>query len=286
MYTPAAAQVNTPSVDVGIVHKGDVVAAKNVSVSNSAAVTGLNDTLRGTIGGALAPFSASGTLADVAAQGTDGTSFSIGLSTATAGVFNGTATAAFASHDADLADVDLGTSAIELKGQVNNFAVTTLTHTGAGAFSAAGHTYTLDFGNIVLGSGDLTAALAVLNDVIGPADLLSGDFDIAGVGPGFTLSGFGSFANLIAGDSFGGLGVVFASDVQGAFLSSLVLHSRGSNASGFIGQLDDTTVVLRGSVNAVGAVPEPGTYVLMFAGLLVVVGATRARRRQGAQASA
>ena len=284
VYTPAVALVNTPSVDFGIVHKGDVVAAKNVSVSNTAAVTALNDTLRGTIGGAPAPFSAAGTLAGVSAQGTDATSFSIGLNTAAAGVFNGGATATFASHDADLVDADLGTSTIALKGQVNNFAVTTLTHTGAGAFSVAGHTYTLDFGNIVLGAGDLTAGLAVLNDVIGPADLLSGDFDIAGVGPGFTLSGFGSFANLIAGDSFGGLSVVFASNAQGAFLSSLVLHSKGSNASGFIGQLDDTTLVLRGSVNAVGAVPEPGTYVLMFAGLLVVVGT--ARRRLRAQASA
>ncbi len=284
VYTPAIALVNTPSVDFGIVHKGDVLAAKNVSVSNNAAAGGLNDTLRGTISGGPAPFSAAGTLAGVAAQGTDASSFSIGLSTAAAGVFNGTATAAFASHDADLADLDLGTSTIALKGQVNNFAVTTLTHTGAGAFSAAGHTYTLDFGNIVLGSGDLTSGLAVLNDVIGLADLLSGDFDIAGVGAGFTLNGFGSFANLIAGDAFGGLSVVFASNVQGAFLSSLVLHSKGSNASGFIGQLDDTTLVLRGSVNAVGAVPEPGTYVLMFAGLLVVVGT--ARRRLRAQAAA
>ena len=99
------------------------------------------------------------------------------------------------------------------------------------------------------------------------------------------LSSFGSFADLIAGDSFGGLSVVFASHDQGAFLASLVLHSRGSNASGFIGQLDDTTLVLRGNVGVV-AVPEPGTYVLMFAGLLVVVGAVRSRRRQAGQAVA
>jgi hypothetical protein len=162
---------------------------------------------------------------------------------------------------------------------VNNFAEVAVTKSGAGQFSLSNHTYTLDFGTIALGSSDLSASLAVLNGAIGPADLLGGDFDLTGVGPGFTLSGFGSFAGLIAGDAFGGLSVVFASDTQGAFLSSLVLHAHGSNASGYLGQLDDTTLVLRGNVGAVVAVPEPGTYVLMFAGLLVVVGTTRARRR-------
>ncbi len=38
VYTPAVAQVNTPVVNFGIVHKGDVAAAKNVSVTNAAAV--------------------------------------------------------------------------------------------------------------------------------------------------------------------------------------------------------------------------------------------------------
>ena len=285
VYTPAVAKLNTTSVDFGIVHKGDVVALRDVSVSNTAQATAANDTLRGSAGSASAPFTASGSFADLAAQGTAGAALQLGLNTAVAGVFNGSASANFASHDAELADLALGSQSIALKGQVNNYAEAALAKTGEGQWSVGNHTYTLDFGTVLLGSGQHSASLSVLNAAIGPADLLSGNFDLTGLGPNFTLSGFGSFADLIAGDSFGGLNVLFASDVQGAFLSSIVLHGTGSNASGFIGQLDDTTLVLRGNVNVV-AVPEPGTYVLMFAGLLVVVGASKARRRAAAARAA
>jgi len=82
VYTPAVAQVNTGVVDFGIVHKGDVVTARNVSVTNTAAIAAPNDVLVGTIGGAAGPFNASGSLAGVAAQASDTSSFSVGLSTA------------------------------------------------------------------------------------------------------------------------------------------------------------------------------------------------------------
>ena len=46
VYTPAIAQVNTPTVDFGIVHKGDVVAARTIGVNN-VATGALSDVLRG-----------------------------------------------------------------------------------------------------------------------------------------------------------------------------------------------------------------------------------------------
>jgi len=114
----------------------------------------------------------------------------------------------------------------------------------------------------------------------GPADLLSGSFDLSGItGDGFVLTGFRSFADLIAGRSFGGLSVVFGDDAEGAFLATLVLHAAGSNASGYVGSLGDTTLVLRGEASAVAAVPEPETYALMLAGLLMVARMAHARRR-------
>jgi hypothetical protein len=277
VYTPAVAQINTTTVDFGIVHRGDVVGLQNVSVTNAAATTALNDTLRGTIATAAPAFSAVGSVADLDSQATDTSSLSVGINTANAGVFDGTATVSFISHNADLADVALGSSSIVLKAQVNNFAEVSLSQAGQGSLSLTGQTYTLDFGSISLGSAALTANLAVLNSAFGPADLLSGEFDVTSLGAGFVLSGFGSFSNLIAGDSAGGLSIAFLSGTAGAFESSIVLHARGSNASGYVGQLADTTLVLRG--NVITTVPEPESYVLVFAGLLVVVRSIGLRRR-------
>ena len=126
------------------------------------------------------------------------------------------------------------------------------------------------------------AELGILNGAIGPADLLGGSFDLFGVGAGFAFAGFGPFADLVAGAAFGGLGVLFDDDATGPFVATLVLHAFGSNASGFIGALDDTTLVLRGDVFNVAAVPEPETYALMLAGLLVLARVAHRRRQGGA----
>jgi len=165
-----------------------------------------------------------------------------------------------------------------LHGQVNSFAQASLTKSGVGTLTQIGNTWTLDFGSIALGAGAQAASLGVLNSAIGPADLLSGDFDLGGAGNAFALTGFGSFANLVAGASFDGLGVSLATDTTGSFLATLVLHAAGSNASGFSGRLDDTVLVLRGDVaGAVAAVPEPETYLLMLAGLAAMAGVARRR---------
>ena len=279
VYTAAVAQVNTASVDFGIVHTGDVVALRSVSVSNAAPSTALNDVLRGTFGSATGPFTATGTLAGVAAQGSDATSFQAGLTTAASGLFTGSATAAFASHNADMSDLPLSSSLITLKGQVNNYAQAALAKTsGTAALSHVGNTYTLDFGTLTLGSASLTDALQVLNGASGLADLLAGSFDVSGVGSEFSLSGFGPFSGLGAGAAQSGLLVSFASGTLGTFDDAIVLHAFGSNASGYNAALFDTTLVLHGSVVGINAVPEPGTNLMIFIGLLGLVGVGRARR--------
>ena len=279
VYTAAVAQVNTATVDFGIVHTGDVVATQGVSVTNAAPSTALNDVLRGTLGSATGPFTASGSLAGVAAQGTDAVSFQAGLSTAASGLFTGSATAAFASHNADMSDLPLSSTLITLKGQVNNYAQAALAKTsGAATLSKVGNTYTLDFGTLTFGSASLTDALQVLNGAAGLADLLAGSFDVSGVGPEFSLSGFGPFSGLAAGAGQGGLLVSFASGTLGTFDDAVVLHAFGSNASGYNAALFDTTLVLHGSVVGINAIPEPGTNLMIFIGLLGLVGVGRARR--------
>jgi len=281
VYTPAVAQANTTIVDFGIVHRGDAVAQRNVSVTNTATASPLNDTLQASLGGAPSGFATSGNVVGLAAGATDAASLRVGLNTATAGVFTGSATATFSSHDADLSDRALGGTPIALRGQVNNFAEASLAKAGgAGTLTHVGNSYTLDFGTLALGAGGQLASLSVLNSAIGPADLLSGDFDLGGVGNGFTLAGFGSFSNLVAGSSFDGLGILFAGDAAGSFEATLVLHAEGSNASGFFDRLGDTTLVLRGDV-AVAAVPEPGTYLLLFCGLVVMANVAQRRRQSG-----
>jgi len=282
VYTPAVAQVNTPVVDFGIVHRGDVVATRNVSVTNAAAIAAPNDELRGSIASAGLPFSAGGTLGGLAAHATDTTTFQVGLNTGNAGVFNGSATASFVSHNGEMADLALGSTTVSLKGQVNNYAEASFIKVdGSGSVSKVGNTYTLDFGSLALGAADLTGTLGILNSALGPADLLRGSFDTSGVGPEFLLSGFTSFAGLASGAGQGGFSITLDSATLGAFEDIIVLHAFGSNASGFDAALTDTTLVLRGNVQAVVAVPEPGTYLLMLGGLVLVL----LRRERGRTAA-
>jgi len=279
IYTPAVAQMNTATVDFGIVHKGDAVAARNVSVSNSAAVAAPNDVLVGTFGAASGPFNATGTLAGVAAQASDTTSFAVGVATGSAGVFNGTAQATFASRNAEMADLALGTSTVTLKAQVNNFAALAVNHLGgAGTLSTSAGGYTLDFGTIQLGSIGAMSELGILNAVSGPADLLNGAFSF-GAGAGFKFDGFGPFAGIAAGGSAGGFDITFDGSSLGAFSQTVTISSFGSNASGYQGPLFDTTLMIRGTV-AVAAIPEPESYLLMSAGLLTLWIARRRRSRK------
>ena len=269
VYQKASALVQS-AVDFGIVHVGDMVATRNVQVDNTATTAALNDTLIGGIGGAGGPFSATGSLAGIVQGGSDSSSLNVGLNTSTAGVFSSNATVNLASHNADMADLFLADASVMLNAQVNNYANADLNKTGGdGGFSQSGKVFTLDFGNVILGAS-ANSWLEVLNDVVGPADLLDGLFNFLDA-QDFLYAGFGGFSDLAAGNSVGGLNVGFDSGGRalGMYGDDILLASLGHNMSGYSGALDNITLRIRANVvQGGGTVPEPGTLYLAALALL------------------
>ena len=249
VYQQAVAQVNTPNVDFGIVHVGDAVATEAVEVGNAASVATLNDVLKGSIGDATGAFSASGDLgAGLGAQVFDSTSLSVGLDTSAAGNFSGSASVDFQSSNPDLDDLLLDSTDVILSAQVNNYANPVFEKTGgAGSLSGGGVSFDLDFGNLLLGGSTVNALLAVVNDVVGPTDLLDGLFNLTSVGD-FLPTGFDAFSDLDAGESTGALSVAFNPLTLGLFEGIVLLEARGWNASGFE-QFFDVTLNLRARVS-------------------------------------
>ena len=285
VYTAATATVQ-PSVNFGIVHVGDVVTAQGVAVQNNAPVTALNDTLRAQIGGAAGPFTSNnGAVAGLAAgAAANTTALTVGLNTATAGVYNGTATVALRSQNGDMADLVLTPQNVALNGQVNKYANADFHKlSGAGAITRSGNIFTLDFGTVFQNSGALSTHIDVQNLVGGgPADLLSGSLNV---------TDGNDFTSLLLG-AFGGVGAdAFSADLLSLTLNSnaltLGLHSddieliwNGSNASGYNGPNSTYTLHVIGNIIARGNnVPEPGTILLMT---IALAGFGAIRRRKSA----
>ncbi len=269
VYETAVAQIDTPMLDFGIVHVGDVVTTQGIGITNAAPVTGLNDVLLGQVTGATGPFTATGDLgaAGLGAGTSDNTSIEVGIDTASAGGFNGNATLTFASHNPDLVDVILGNQQVALQGQVNNFAEIGLSQTGgAGSLGQTGMVFTLDFGTVSQGSGLLDAALSAFNAALGPGDLLDLSFDLSGVDD-FVLASFDPVTNLLAGGSGTALGIQFNPLVTGLFTDQVILHGIGHNASGFSDAVADVFLNIRVDVRGSTAVPAPGTWAITLFGI-------------------
>ena len=276
VYTAAQAQIGTTAINFGIVHVGDSVGPVALNVSNVAPTTALNDTLSAAFGAVSGPFTGTGSIAGLVAGGTDGASLKVGLNTASAGLFDGAASVSLASHNDDMADLVLSPASLILSAQVNNYANPVFVKTGgAGSLGGSADTFTLDLGDLILGSGITTTSLGVLNDVFGPADLVRGTFDLSGVND-FALSGFGPFSGLGAGDLFAGLLASFAATALGSFDDTVVLNALAYNASGYE-QILNVTLLLHADVLQQAAVPEPSTIALLLAALAWLGYASRPR---------
>jgi len=272
VYTAAVGQSTTPVVDFGIVRVGDSVAGRNVTVQNAAVVSGLNDTLHASLNGVSGPFAAGAASSGIVAQGSG--QIAVGLATATAGAFSQNASVAFISQNADMADISAGTdAAVLLQAQVNNIANAALTKfSGLGTLSVIGNDYTLDLGNIVLGTLGINGSLQLANATSGPADFLSGTFDLSATGDadGFSFTGWDPFSGLAAGQSIGGLDYVFDATTLGVLDDLIRLDALSQNGSGpDLGQQRTLRIVANviDQQGGGGTVPEPATMLLLTVAL-------------------
>ena len=112
--------------------------------------------------------------------------------------------------------------------------------------------------------------------MLGLADYLDGLFNLIDT-DNFLFNGFNPFANLAAGDSYGGLSVAFDATTLGVFNDTIILASLGHNASGYSADLADVTLLIKANVNAGGSVPEPESLLLMAIGMAALLVARRRR---------
>lgn len=285
VYTAAQATVQ-PAVNFGIVHVGEVVATRGVSVQNSAPVTALNDTLAASIGGATGSFTSNnGSVAGLVAGGAANTAaLKVGVNTATAGILNGTANLALTSQNPDMADLALGSQSVALSAQVNKYANAEFGKvTGAGGLTRNGSIFTLDFGTAYKGSGTLSAIIDVENLVNGgPSDFLNGSLNIVDGNDFFVQLLLASFSN-VAADASSGSALSFLFDTNtlalGSYQDSVALNWFGTNGSGYQGADNLYTLQVIGTILQQGAnVPEPNSLLLLTIALFAGFGVSRRRR--------
>ncbi|MDP1902018.1 MAG: choice-of-anchor D domain-containing protein [Rubrivivax sp.] len=265
VYTQAVGQVATGTVNFGIVRVGDTVSARNITVNNTAASTALNDTLRADLSGVAGPFSGNGTVSGINAQGSG--TLAVGLNTGTAGIFSQSGTVDLSSQNPDMADVAAGAPAsVSFLAQVNNLANAVFSlASGAGTLSGGGSHYTLDLGDVFQGS-DLSSSLSLANLIAGPADDLTGAFDLTNLA-GFVASGW-NLVDLEAGETETGLGLQYSALNLGGFSRSITFDANSFNTSQGAFALGRITIDILGDViqqGGGGNVPEPGTLALLMA---------------------
>ncbi|MDP2368348.1 beta strand repeat-containing protein [Rhodoferax sp.] len=278
VYTQAIGQLATTTLDFGVVRVGDTVSARNIVVNNTAAVTALNDTLRANLSGVSGPFTGGGSAGGIGAQA--GAAIAVGLNTASAGVYNQAGSVAFLSQNPDLADISAGANgSVQVKAQINNLANADFDIlAGLGLLTQSGSNYLLNLGNIVLGNSILTS-LRLDNDVAGPADDLSGLFDLLTNADDFSCTGWGEVTGLAAGQATGNLDIGFLASTVGLFEGVIDFKYVSTNAADPSGRALSRRLVISANVidQSGGTVPEPGTIHLL---VLAAAAAFVARRRR------
>ena len=287
VYQVAEAQaLDGTVVDFGVVRVGDT-ATLTRSIAN-VATGALVDTLVGSLSGPSAPFTADDGDLDIGIAGNGGRNdFLFTLDTNVAGVFGDSVGVSLASRNDEMADLALDGLTYTLSGTVHNLAAPELSQVGGdGSFTRSSDIlYVWDFGTIDEDAGvTFTSLFSLANVATGPADDLSGSFDLASLGA-FGQSGFVTFADIAAGDALGGLAITF--DVgafgRGNYSGSIFLDALSTfDGLDDVG-LDRIELRLVGRVTSDDInVPTPATVLLMLLGMLGTLGMAGMRKRMHA----
>jgi hypothetical protein len=243
-----------------IVHVGDPGTA-SISVSNTDPTDGYSESLIAALIGTSGNIgiASGGPTGDIAAGATNTSALAVSFSTAQAGTISGTGTIGLTSDGGTgldsldgLGQTPLADQTVAVNVTVDNYANAELTSDGNLTSNGIGsNAFTLNLGSAIEGAASLSADLSVLNDVLGPADWLSGTLAASGSDQ-FTNSGFGTFGTINSGGSLDAGSVSLATNLLGVFSESIVLTPMDTNAEGFSEVMAAQTVTVTGTIVPIG----------------------------------
>ena len=137
--------------------------------------------------------------------------------------------------------------------------------------------FTLNFGQVAQNTGTYLASFGVQNFLHNATfqDSLGGTFNVSAV-VNFIMAG-NAFSNVASGSESSPEQVGFSSSQPvGSYSNSVTLNPSSSNTSSTTG-LGAIQLTLQGQIIVV---PEPSTWVLMFAGASLLLAGQRIRRRR------
>ena len=215
VYRLANPVLNTASVTLAA-RVGGTTPSQALSITNSSPDQ-YTEALKASFGAVSSPFSGSGMISGLAAQGTDASSLTLGLSTTTSGTFTGTAAVNFTSTGTgtdDAPDLSLTAGSVNLTGKVYQTAVAAVTNS-------------VNFGIVHVGDVVSNQAVTVSNIASGAlVDVITGGFTAPPPGSPFVASGTLG-AGVAAGTSSNALQVGLNTSTSGVFnaTANLALNS-------------------------------------------------------------
>ena len=253
VFNEAAASITAPA-NVYL-HVGDgggqqqvALTAANTAPSGPVSER-LDATVLGVVNGAAA--TASGSVAEISAGSSNGSSLKVKVSTATAATISATVAVQTTSDGTGvdtLGTTSLGTVDVPVTITVDNYATAAFEAiSGAVSIARSGSVFTLDLGTVVAGQA-LTADAGLFNTAAGPADWITGSLAARG-NAAFSNSGTGAFSAVGAGGD-AGLDISLSTGTAGVYAETIVFAGTDGNPSGFSQAMGGETLVVTGTVEA------------------------------------